>query len=353
MDKTTRPRVLIISARSDIGGGPGHMYELASLGSTQVEFFAALPSDGHFYLKFKKLLGNGCLFEIPRQKFSPYQFIALAFFCRTNRINVIHSHGKGAGTYSRLLGLVLRLPVVHTLHGYHDGRYHWLGKKFYAAWESLASLATLRIICVSHSEASLFLKKTCIIQNKIIVIRNGTPIVEMLPTPAVSQKIVNVARFDYQKNLLEFINIARCMPTYQFTIIGDGEDRDCLENYIADFRVTNVTLHGSSLSVLSEIADAAVFLTTARWEGLPLAVLEAMSMGVPVVASNVVGNRDAVFEGDTGYLYPLGDIAACIAAINCATLLNRDSIQHFHRTHFSSKKMVEKILLVYFDCLKR
>ena len=103
--------------------------------------------------------------------------------------------------------------------------------------------------------------------------------------------------------------------------------------------------------MLEDIADASVYLTTARWEGLPLAVLEAMSLGIPVVASDVVGNRDAVEEGVTGYLYPLGDVKIAARLVEDAARLDRELVRQHHRQYFSSERMVEETLAVYRDVL--
>ncbi len=340
-------KILMISARSDVGGGPGHMYALAKGLDEKVNVFAALPSDGLFYARFFELLGTEKVFEIPRQKFTFKALVGLLFFCKRHRVALIHSHGKGAGTYSRLLGMLLGIPIIHTLHGYHDVKYGGFGKRLYAMWEKLAGFVTTKVICVSTSEAKLFRHKVNAPEQKIVVIPNGTSISTEFAEQTSPKKVVTVARIDYQKNLLEYCRVAKLLPDYDFFVIGDGGGRAEIENFIRENDVQNVTLCGESRTVLDDIKDAALYLTTSRVEGLPLAVLEAMSLGVPVVASDVVGNRDAVAEGITGYLYPLGDLDACEARIVDALQLDRNLIQSYHRAHFSSEIMVNKTLTVY------
>lgn len=340
-------RVLMISARSDIGGGPAHMFELARGVLEQATVYVALPNDGCFYAHFQSLIGSEKVFSIPRQKFKLEVLIGLWRFAKRERISLIHSHGKGAGVYGRLLGILLGISVVHTLHGYHDGRYGGYFKRLYAIWEKLAALVTSRIICVSTSEAELFQKKVGVPKQRIIIIPNGTPIVKNIEIHPLSRKVVTVARFEYQKNLLELLRVAQQLPEYVFNVIGDGVDWPEIEAFIRENKIENVILRGASHTVMSDIADADLYLTTARWEGLPLAVLEAMSLGIPVVASDVVGNRDAVEEGVTGYLYPLGNILACGQAVAQAITLDRLQIQRFHREHFSSEKMIARTLGVY------
>ena len=352
MKQSVSFNVLEISARSDVGGGPAHMYALAAGLNKKVTLSAALPSDGHFYRQFQALLGDARVFEIPRQKFTVSAFFKLCIFCKKQHIDLIHSHGKGAGVYSRLLGLVLGVPVVHTLHGYHDGRYSNLFKRIYAVWETAAAFITKKIVCVSNSEAELFKNKVNVPDEKLTVIPNGTQVVTTEAVKPVAKMVVTVARFDYQKNLLEFLDVARKMPGYDFFIIGDGADRPLLEAKIAEQHIHNVTLSGLSHQVMKDISDAEVYLTTARWEGMPLSVLEAMSLGIPVVATDVVGNRDAVKVGVTGYLYPLGDLSACVRAIEEATLLDRSQVKRFHQEYFSSDRMIARTFEVYEDVLQ-
>lgn len=344
-------KVLLISARSDIGGGPAHMYAL-STGLPVEDVFAALPSDGIYFEKFKSRLGVRHVCEIPRQKFTLHDLFRLKRFCSERGIELIHSHGKGAGVYARLLGVLTGLPVVHTLHGYHDARYGLWAKKIYAAWESLAAFFTRKIICVSESERAHFSRKVYVNEGTIVTIPNGTEIQRSPEKACIPGKIVTVARFDYAKNLLEFVLVAKSLPNYTFHIIGDGEQRYEIERFIESNTIENVILHGASETVISDIADAEVYLSTSRWEGLPMAILEAMSLGIPVVASDVVGNRDAIAVGVTGYLYPLGDSTACAQAIERAKLLVRSQIRRFHREHFSSGQMITRTIDLYKDILQ-
>lgn len=345
------PNVLMISARSDIGGGPSHMWLLVQGLADRADIYAALPDDGIFFKKLSGVIGDERVFTIPRQRFTLKALWGLRGFCKRSRIELIHSHGKGAGLYSRFLGFALGVPVIHTLHGYHDGRYAPLLKRGYALWETLAGFVTNKIICVSASEALLFKSKVSVPSDKLVVIPNGTAVQYDLLAKPIPNKVVTVARLDYQKNILELLRVAKLLPGCNFFVIGDGADRAEIEAEIIAQKLYNVRLCGASHQVIADISNAAVYLTTARWEGLPLAVLEAMSLGIPTVASDVVGNRDAVVEGVTGYLYPLGDVEKAVHMIAAATNLDRTLIRNYHLQHFSSDRMVSHTLAVYRDAL--
>lgn len=347
------PRVLLISVRSDVGGGPAHVHELVKSADDRVNFFAALPDDGYLYSVLQESLGWDQVIDIPRQRFTMSALWKLRQFCRENQIDLIHSHGKGAGVYSRFLAALIGLPVVHTLHGYHDATYSpWL-KRLYAFWESLAARVTKAVICVSPSERVGFLSKVQVAQEKIRVVLNGTPIHEASAVEIIPYKIVTVARYSYPKNLTLFVDVAKRLPEYIFHIYGDGEEREALLTYISNLYVNNVVLHGEVKNVSEHIKDAAIYLSTSRWEGLPLAVLEAMSLGIPVVASDVVGNRDAVRPGETGYLYALEDMEGCLRQIEHARTLDRDVIRTCHQKFFSADRMASETYAVYKEALNK
>jgi len=96
MDKTAI-KVLIISSRADYGGGPEHIYKLISLLHEEVIFYVACPIDIPYWHRYSELLTVNNLFEIPHRKFSIKYLLALRTFTKNNKIDIIHSHGKGAG----------------------------------------------------------------------------------------------------------------------------------------------------------------------------------------------------------------------------------------------------------------
>ena len=114
------------------------------------------------------------------------------------------------------------------------------------------------------------------------------------------------------------------MPSLHLDYIGDGPLRGDVEHYIKERQMQNsVTLHGaqSMATVHSLMRTAEIFMqhsvidNTGDEEGLPVAILEAMAHGLPIVATRHAGIPEAVLEGDTGFLVDEGDSAAMAGVV--------------------------------------
>ena len=104
------------------------------------------------------------------------------------------------------------------------------------------------------------------------------------------------------------------------------------------------------------MAEADVFLSTSRWEGMPLAVLEAMSEGLPVVATKVVGNLDVMQENVEGIFFKDDDATSALLALekmlsNEYRLKCSDAARKSVEENYSLSKMVNETVRVYQDIL--
>lgn len=114
---------------------------------------------------------------------------------------------------------------------------------------------------------------------------------------------------------------------------------------------------GKRLDVDRILADAQVFVLASNWEGLPLSVLEAMRAGLPVVASDVGGVREAVLEGRTGYLVPRGDegllrerLALLLQDPHLRVALGSEGRRRYE-THFTLERMLSQVWATYEELL--
>ena len=164
--------------------------------------------------------------------------------------------------------------------------------------EKFASLFGGKIVACSKSEKEAIEEQG--IKN-VTFINNGIKPLQVEKKINTSNKItiISVGRLFIQKNpklfndiALEFIN----NPNIQFIWCGDGELK--LELTSPNIKCTGWI---KRKELENYLANADIYLSTSLWEGLPLSVLEAMSIGLPVVLSDCVGNRDLV--ENNGFLY--------------------------------------------------
>lgn len=359
----SRPRVMISIARVDTGGAPEHVFQLVKALEDQVEFHIACPADRPYYQRFITMLGQDRILEIPHRRLTFSALKAMARVVREKNIDLIHSHGKGGGVYGRPVALATGRKVVYTQHGMSpDAKFkHWFLD--YNVWlDFILGKFTDASICVSEGEKIETVAQHVAKPHELTVIPNGVPNGlqrHHVNTAGQPLSLVSVSRFDAQKNpdeLLEIIDhlSRRNIPCgFHMTVLGVGAGKAEFEKELVNRSLENlVTMAGAVSDVRRVFRRSDMLVSTSTWEGMPLAVLEAMSEGLPIVASNVVGNRDVVDDGESGYLYPLGDPESAVDAIVKLTDASiRQSFGEAGRkiigTHHSIAHMAEQTLRLY------
>lgn len=163
---------------------------------------------------------------------------------------------------------------------------------------------------------------------KVAVIRNGVDTRRFAPKSAdevaslrrelgihTDTPVVGiVAALRPEKNHESFLDLATRVtgqwPGVQFLIVGDGPCRGSLEQYAARLELQkNVRFLGMRNDIPRVLAALDVFVLTSHNEANPVSILEAMSTGKPVVATNVGSVHEVVSDGQTGFLVPAGDAA--------------------------------------------
>lgn len=355
--------VLHISVRADFGGGPEHVFQQAQdqLKEHNIGVYLACPEDYPYFSRYSSLVSPDKIFSIPHRKFDFTRLCRLVSFVRRNKIDVIHSHGKGAGLYGRLLCLVTGIPCVHTFHGLHVGEYSNFKKRIYILLERLLGLLTRYVICVSNGELNSIEAERIVNANKLIQIDNGVNVPDSTPkrAPKPLVNILAVNRYDDQKNPELLINISDAIKSsklygvVKILVIGDG-DRFSVINKSVDKKSLHdvIKLYGPTPEPRAFMKEADVFLTTSRWEGMPLAVLEAMSEGLPVLATKVVGNIDVMEDMVQGVFYNDDDAKSALDAIE--KMIDpefRSKCSHAAYRHvldnYSVSKMVKETVNIY------
>ena len=309
--------ILVISSSSKTGGGPSHIFTIDKLISDKNNFFYAMPFSESIKERFdlKKFL------FIQERKISILDLVRLILFIKNNSIDIIHSHGKGAGVIGRLLKIFLNKPLIYTYHGIHIECLSNLKKIIYISYENLFSWIDDQKIFVSRSEKDYAIKSKIIINGNYSIINNGVPnknfrklnlnkekINKKMRINNNNKNIISICRLVDQKNIFEILRIAKNLESYNFLILGDGYLFSEAKSFLNKYNINNVYLLGNKKNIYDYLYGSDLFLSTSLYEGHPISILEAMSIGLPVVASKVVGNIDTIKQGISGYFYDLGDV---------------------------------------------
>lgn len=309
-------KVLHITPTSRQGGGPEHILQHLHAAPTHVQSHVAAPREAPYWDRFHAAC-QGRVLEVPHRALQLSAMRALTRYVDEHGIDLIHTHGKAAGIYGRILSLTTRIRWIHTPHGLHVKHYQpWL-KRAYVLFENLTSFGLDHVIHVSESDRQVTHSLDLWPRVPSTVIENGVQPRD--PSLLIRQDVrhalgfrdddfvvTTASRFDIQKNMKEWADVAVQCPNMRFLVLGDGDDRAAFESAWTRAVRANLVCTGFVSEPWRYFAASDVYLSTSLWEGLPLAVLEAMSVGLPVVASNVEGNRNCVIEGETGHLYTQG-----------------------------------------------
>ncbi len=355
-----KTKILLISASGKTGGGPSHIFLLKDILKEKYDFYLAMPK---IYPKNKNFDFINYL-EIAERKLLPIDILRLILFSRKNSIDIIHAHGKGAGIIARIIKIFLQKPLIYTFHGIHTNCMNRFNKYLYILYENITGWLDDEKVFVSLSEKMQAINLRIFIGKNNMIINNFTKEMQRIKIDTKKsnlkigirnqkKNIISICRLVDQKNIFEIFNIARNLPIYNFIILGDGYLYSKAIDFLNKKNINNVYLLGNKKDVFKYLYSADLFLSTSLYEGHPLSILEAMSIGLPIVASKVVGNIDTIKDNKSGFFYKLGDIKdakICIQKImQDEKLRNKISLNSFysHRELFSTDKMKRSYISLY------
>ena len=249
---------------------------------------------------------------------------------RKERIDVIHAQGYGATIFGRIAGILTGVPTMIQHHD-TDKRYVlWIG------WvDKLLAPCTAKAIAVSEAVAAFCVRYRHIPQASIVVIPNVTEVDwtqdlsagrlaelrQSLRIPLEAAVVGSVTRFGVQKDVSSFLHAAGLLRWTRrdcyFVLVGDGQDRAEVAREIAALGLTDrIRLVGFQADVRPYLALMDVAAFTSRTEGFGIALLEAMAMERPVVATAVGGMKELIRDRHNGLLVPAKEPRALARAID-------------------------------------
>jgi glycosyltransferase involved in cell wall biosynthesis len=254
---------------------------------------------------------------------------------RQERPDIVHTHMAKAGAIGRLAAHICGVPlIVHTYHGHVFHSYFGPARtRVFLTIERALGLATDRIIVVGDGQRQEIASFGVASLHKLESIRLGLELGQFLDTEQARGRLRRefaiagdtpligiVARLVPIKAHDIFfqaaVRVLREEPAARFIVVGDGERRGELEAMVDRLAIRrSVTFMGWRRDMASVYADLDVVALTSRNEGSPVALIEALASGRPVVSSAVGGVPEVVIDGVTGLTVPPSDPAAMANAI--------------------------------------
>lgn len=321
-----KPCVLLLSTNSDEAGAPLHVETLVRLLREEVDFILMFGEDGPVLRRLREAGFDARLLEGMRSSISPMRDFALlrrlSRLTRDIRPDLIHCHSSKAGLLGRLAGRVQGLPVLFTIHGWSwasvSGRKSQLARFIE---RKVAHLRGVHYLYVCQAVADTGREVLDLRPAQGQVIYNGVPdrglAARDLSNPV---RFIMPARVAYPKDHETLIRAFSALPEDSRLILcGAGTDTPEFAERIrtlAPKRHSDIVGLGQRSDMDALLHSAHVMVLSSRSEAMPLSIIEAMSAGLPVIASNVGGISEQVTEEVTGLLVPPGDVAAMTAALH-------------------------------------
>lgn len=228
--------------------------------------------------------------------------------------DILHTHSSKAGILGRVAGWLAGVPVrIHTFHGFgFNDQQNWVTRRFFVLLERFVARLTHILIFVSEANRDLARSLGIGSPGRYRLIRSGISVSRLLKSiessdgaalrrslniPEKCSVITTIGAFKPQKNILDFVSVARTLirtdRNVVFLIIGDGQLRPAVEEAVRSGELTDhVRLLGWVDDVGPYLAISDVFVLTSLWEGLPRALVEALVLNRLSVCYKTDGVQD-------------------------------------------------------------
>ena len=315
-------RVCYIIGQLTKAGAEKQLYELVK-GIDKNMFcpiVISLSEGGYWAEEIEKL--NIRVFEIPRKKSKELgRLLKLAKLLNIIKPDIVHTYLFSANSYGRIAAILSRVRVIVA----SERSIPDIGKDknmFQIYIDKLLGQFSHGIICNSRIASDILVNKYSFNLSKVSTIYNGIDVTTytklsnpMKPKKIAKKVIGTVGRLEAAKNHKLFFDMAKVVinkferEDIKFVIVGLGSFRRELEKYAKDLMIENNVVFAGERTDIPELLNTIdIFVMTSLYEGLSNSIMEAMSAGLPVVASDVGGNRELVVDRETGYLYQSNDV---------------------------------------------
>lgn len=321
MTQTPKIRILETIRQGQIGGGESHLLSLVeNLDKTRFEPVVLSFTDGPMVDRLKAM---GIQTEVifTEKPFDISKWKRVKSFIEANRIQLVHAHGTRANSNVFWATKRLRLPLVYTIHGwsFHDDQ-NPLIKKVRVMGEQL--LTRKSDINISVSASNQQSGKQYFSGFDSVVVNNGIDLQKFNPErsfhnvraelgiPQDVTLVLFVARFIHQKQPLKLISAfakaVKQLPSLRLLMVGDGDQKAEALQMVQQLDIADQVIFAPFRQDVPDVLAAAdIFVLPSLWEGLPIGLLEAMSMSKAIIGTKVDGTSEVIRHDVNGLLLPV------------------------------------------------
>jgi glycosyltransferase involved in cell wall biosynthesis len=375
-------KILHVVGDSKFGGASRDILRLAAAWSPLGWKTDVLATDPVFMEAARKAGVSVIPLEVIWRPIRPWRdltgLLRLWFYLLGHRYTVVHTHTTKAGFVGRLAARLAGVPiVVHTVHGFafHE-RSSWLKIRFYALVEKIAACCCDRIVTVSRFHIEWARRLGIATLGKLLAIENGVSDQKRLAGESREAArarwgiagnelvLLSAGRLADEKGLEYLIAAAAILQQklgrpFRIVLAGDGDLRSQLEDLARASGVADIVeFLGFRSQIASLLAASDIVVLPTLREGLSIALLEAMSAEVPIVATAIGSNREATREGEAALLIPTQSpeaIANAVQRLNGDPALARSlaaRAREIYLERYGHRRMMSAYYRMYRDLLQ-
>jgi glycosyltransferase involved in cell wall biosynthesis len=362
-------KILITIRQGKIGGGESHVLDLVKhLDRTKYEPVVLSFTDGPMINSLNQW-GIKTHIIFTERPFNFFLWKKVYRFLVEENVRLIHAHGTRANSNVFWAAKKLNLPIVYTVHGwsFHQDQTFFVRKLREAGERLLTSKADLTI-CVSNNNYQDGISRVGL--QRSIIINYGIDLEKFNPKKKYSnlkeelniapdETLVGyIARITVQKDphtlIMAIAEVLKMTSKVKFLVVGNGDLKDSMVNLAQKLKVeSHVTFQDFRQDTPNLLSGIDIYCLPSLWEGLPIGLLEAMTMEKAVVATPVDGTKEAVKDGFSGILVPQQspiELAKAIIQLHENKQLIKfygENARKSIEERFEVKRMVKEIENVY------
>lgn len=248
-------------------------------------------------------------------------FFSLYGYIRDKKIDIVHTHSPKASILARWAAYAAGVKdILYTVHGWPFHAFLPRALYIFYLWlERVSAKITKKIIVVSKKDLETGIGKRVAPRDKFRLVHHGLDVEffdeiyrKRKAKPPSGGTVLNISSLKRQKGLDVFLNAVCDMRTkrepLKCLLLGDGPLRGDIERSISDRGLSEtVFLEGWTEDIAPVLSETSLLMLTSSWEGLPVAALEAVLSGVPVVITDTGGCVDIIEDRTNGIVVKAGD----------------------------------------------